>query len=81
MNPNEKPEEYFLRMLIEKKLNFSELIKRYVYYLEETNKENWKDIVEANTLLAGVKETTLWAGSKKSYQERVKAFIKKFNIY
>ncbi len=77
----ESVQEYFYRMLIEEKVNFAELISQYVRYIEKEKEENRRDIVEANTLLAGVKETTLWAGSKKSYQARVKKFLEKFKLY
>lgn len=71
MKENEKPIEYFFRMLVEGRLSFSELTKVYVLYLEQLNKKNREQIVEDTTLLSVFHEPKLWMGTKKDLNRRL----------
>jgi hypothetical protein len=80
-NMKEKPLDYFLRMLIEEKLYFVDLIRIYVAYLEEKNQENRKDITESSLIIAMYKNPKLNQGTKKQLEERATKLIEKIGIF
>ena len=86
---DENLEDYFFRMLIIDEINFPQLINKYVLYLELKNKENWKDIVEASTLVMATKgaikkagkRDILWAGDRNSLIKRCIDFLNKHKVF
>lgn len=78
---SEKPLDYFLRMLIEGKVNFSDLFRVYVGYLENKDKQSRNQIVEAGVLLTMHNEPKLNQGTKKQLKDRTIKAIKHANIW
>lgn len=81
MREGEKPLEYFLRMLLDKKLRFTDLLRVYIRYLEHEEKEQRKQIVESAVLLTMHDEPRANAGTLRQLKIRTKAAIKAANIY
>lgn len=80
-NMEEKPLEYFYRMLVEKKIKFSELVMVYTTYLEQETKENRKQIVESAFLLSMHNNPRLNMGTKEQLKNRTIKAIEKADIF
>jgi len=78
---NEKPLDYFLRMLIEGQLNFSDLLGIYVSYLEKGERENRELVVEAAFLVTMLDNPKFNRGSEKDLKKRVQSFIKNSQVF
>lgn len=81
MRQDEKPLDYFLRMLIEGQIRFSDLVSMYVSYLERWGKDNREQIVESAVLLSMYEKSKLNLGTKKQLQDRTRVAIEKSGIF
>lgn len=77
----ETPLEYFLRMLEEEKMAFSDLLAIYVGYLEGKNSRQRKDIAEAAFLLSMWENPKLNQGTHKQLTDRTAALIDKSGVF
>ena len=77
----ETPLDYFLRMLMEEKIKFSDLLSIYVRYLEHNKKENRSQIVESAFLLSMYKNPKLNQGTKKQLEDRTTKAIENADVF
>lgn len=77
----EKPLDYFLRMLIEKQIRFSDLVAIYVEYLEQRESKQRGLIVDGAIISSVLKNKNIWQGTKKQLKEKIETFLEESDVF
>lgn len=77
----ERPLNYFLRMLLEGQLDFIDLTRIYVTYLEHLKDKHRKQMVETAVLLSVFEKPKLWQGTKEELKKRVRQAIEAAKVF